>query len=95
MTPQSIIGYEFVHKVGDHGYRAKVTDFFEEQKKFIISLGDGNKEELISYNEMVDAVNRQMGEDDAAENDPHDVLWELEHIDSNTLNRAFQSRNAL
>ena len=39
--PQNMIGYEFIHNIEGHGYRAKVTDYFEHQKKFMISLGDG------------------------------------------------------
>ena len=54
--PQSLIGYEFIHNVDGHGYRAKVTDCFEDQKKFMVALGDGSKDEIVSYNEMIDVV---------------------------------------
>ena len=76
--PLSVIGYEFIHEQDGHGYRAKVTDYFEDQKKFMISLGDGAKDEIISYNEMIDAVNRRM--DDSNGTESHETLWFLDSV---------------
>ena len=75
-NPQEMIGYEFVHNIEGHGYRAKVVDYFEHEKKFMISLGDGAKEDIVSYSEIIDAVNKRLGDDDG--DDPHEVLWFLD-----------------
>ena len=84
--PQALIGYEFIHQKDGHGYRAKVTDYFENQKKFMIALGDGNMDEIVSYNEMIDAVNKRLGENKEPGNDAHEVLWFLESIVDHKLN---------
>ena len=77
-NPQEMIGYEFIHNIEGHGYRAKVTDYFEHEKKFMISLGDGAKEDIVTYSEIIDAVNKRLGDDDG--DDPNEVLWFLECI---------------
>lgn len=77
-NPQEMIGYEFVHDIKGNKYRAKVTDYFEHQKKFMVSLGDGAKEDIVSYSELIDAVNKRLGDDD--DTDPSEVLWFLESI---------------
>ena len=56
IEPESLIGYELIHKIDENGYRAKVVEYFLDQKKYMISIGDGNMESIISYNEMIDAV---------------------------------------
>ena len=75
-NPHDMIGYEFVHDIGGNKYRAKVTDFFEHEKKFMISLGDGNQEDIVSYSELIDVVNNRLGDDEG--NDPSEVLWFLD-----------------
>jgi hypothetical protein len=81
IDPHSIIGYEFVHKIGEHGCRAKVTECLEEEKKCIVSIGDGNMEEILACNEMMDAINKRM--DDAPEDS--EQLWFFESIADHKL----------
>jgi len=73
IVPESLIGYEFIHKIDENGFRAKVVKYFPDQKKHMMSLGDVNMASIVSYNEMIDAVNRKVEN----ENDEHDALWLL------------------
>ena len=50
----------------------------------MISIGDGNLDNIISYNEMIDVVNKRM--EDENENDPHETLWLLDSLVDYRLN---------
>ena len=83
INPLDLVGYEFVHKLGEHGYRAKVTEYFEDQNKYLISIGDGSKEEIMSYNEMIDAVNKRLDDEYL---DDHERLWIIDEIVDHRVN---------
>ena len=52
----------------------------------MIGLGDGSRDEIISYNEMIDVVNKRMGAADS-DADPHEVLWFLDSLVDHRLNK--------
>jgi len=81
---QSLLNYEFIHHIGPHGYRAKVTEHYEDQDKHLISIGNGNKEEIVTYNHMLDVVNKRLEE--VEDKDAHETLWFLENIVGHRLN---------
>jgi len=60
IEPESLIGYKFIRKIDENGYRARIIWHFPDQKKYMISLGAGNMESIISYNEMIDAAKKRM-----------------------------------
>ena len=60
--PYNMVGYEFVHDKDGNQHRAKVTDYFKDQDKHMISLCDGYLEEIVSYSQIIDAVNKRMGD---------------------------------
>ena len=84
IDPQSLLNYEFIHKIGPHGYRAKVTEYYQDQDKYLISIGNGNKEEIVTYNHMLDVVNKRLEE--VEDKDAHETLWFLENIVGHRLN---------
>jgi len=82
IEPESLIGYEFIHKIDENGCRAKAIECFPDQKKHMTSIGDGNMESIVSCNEMIDAVNKRM----ESENDEHDALWFMDSLVDHRLN---------
>ena len=83
-TPQELIGQTFTHDIGDgKAYKAKVVRQImdkeaedRKQVKFLIEIGDGELEELISYHELADIIEKQ--EED--ELNPLDKVWTFKAI---------------
>jgi len=84
IDPQSLLNYEFIHHIGPHGYMAKVTEYYQDQDKYLISIGNGNKEEIVTYNHMLDVINKRLEE--VEDKDAHETLWFLENIVRHRLN---------
>jgi len=79
---QSLLNSEFIHHIGPHGYRAKVTECYQDQDKHLISIGNGNKEEIVTCDHMLDVINKRLEE--VEDKDAHDTLWFLELLDTDS-----------
>ena len=85
LTPEELVGLTFLRKQEDGSViRAKVEkkirdrDAENHQKiKFLISLGEGELEELIAYNELSDLIEKQRAEELANPNDVYHALREI------------------
>jgi len=84
IDPQSLLNYEFIHHIGPHGYRAKVTECYQDQDKYLISIVNGNKEEIVTYTHMLDVINKRLEE--VEDKDAPETLWFLENIVGHRLN---------
>ena len=80
---EELIGMSFVHQHDGHDYRAKVIckvldrDAHDHQEiKFLLSLGDGELEELIAYNKLSDLISEQ----DHATSDGHTDLFGFDRL---------------
>ena len=75
-APDKLIGMTVLKKVDDDIVQAKVVRQIidhdadnHQQIKFLLSLGDGESEEIISYNELSDLVNKSMQAGESGEQD--------------------------
>jgi len=84
IDPQSLLNYGFIHHIGPHGYRAKLTEYYQDQDKYLISTGNGNKDKIVTYNHMLDVINKRLEE--VEDKDAHETLWFLENIVGHRLN---------
>ena len=82
-SPEELISMSFVRQHDGHDYLAKVIckildqDACDHQEiKFLLSLGDGELEELIAYNKLSDLSSEQ----DQAANDGHTDLFGLDRL---------------
>ena len=82
-SPDELIGMSFVRQHDGHDYHAKVIrkvldrDARDHQEiKFLLSLGDGELEELIAYNKLSDLISEQ----DQAANDGHTELFGFDRL---------------
>ena len=82
-SPEELIGMSFVHQHDGHDYHAKVIrkvldrDARDHQEiKFLLSLGDGELEELIAYNKLSDLISEQ----DQALTDGHTDLFGFDRL---------------
>ena len=76
--PDKLLGMTVLRKIDDDLLRAKVVQKImdhdaknHQQIKFLLSLGDGELEEIISHNELSDLVNESMA---AKESGKHDFI---------------------
>ena len=86
-SPKELLGLSFLHDNEDgQTVRAKVVQQIMDQDatnhkdlKFLLSLGDGELEEIISYNELSDLVTEQCSQPLDADNDMFGFTGVLDH----------------
>ena len=54
VDPNDLLGFTFTHSQDDGEYKAKVIEHLEDVDAFLLSLGDGDREDIITYNDLVD-----------------------------------------
>jgi len=84
IDPQSLLSCEFVHHIAPHGRRAKVTECHQDQDKHLIRIGNGNEEETVTCDHMLDVINKRMEE--VKDKDAHETQWFLENVVGHRLN---------
>ena len=55
VDPDELIGFTFIKQQDDGEYKAEVIEQIEDSDKFLLSLGDGEREDIIEYNDLIDA----------------------------------------
>ncbi|HEY9708217.1 MAG TPA: hypothetical protein V6D48_08435 [Oculatellaceae cyanobacterium] len=81
IDPKNIIGFEFVKTHNGFPHKAKVIEELEEPGKFLVALGDGEREEIMEYNEIMNFVEDQLS------NDEEDQIWTFEAILNHRKNK--------
>ena len=56
IDPENMIGFQFVKEHNGFPHKAKVIEEMEELGKFLVAIGDGDREEIIEYNEIMNFV---------------------------------------
>ena len=74
IDPLNIIGYQFVKTHNGFPHKAKVIEALEDGTKYLVALGDGDREEIMTYNDILNLVEAQVSE----EEDDH--AWSFEAI---------------
>ena len=76
IDPSELLGHNFLHTHQDSPYKATVVDITDDNK-FVVALGDGEHEEIMTYNELMDAMEAVTSpSDDDAENQ----VWTFETV---------------
>ena len=73
-APKDIVGFQFIKKHNGFPHKAKVIETMDEGDKFLVSLGDGEREEIITYNEILGLVEAQLDQDEGKQ------TWTFESI---------------
>ena len=66
VNPADILGKKFIKQVNGHPHKAEVVETLENGK-FLVKIGDGDREDIMAYNEILDHFEKS--QDDAAEDD--------------------------
>ena len=78
IDPDKILGYKFIRKQKDGDYKAKVVKVLEDSNEFLLSLGDGEREEIIGYNDMLEEY--IAGEEDVEDDYDGKTSWMYDDI---------------
>ncbi|MGH7974356.1 MAG: reverse transcriptase domain-containing protein [bacterium] len=62
VNPKDLVGYRFITEVRGDPFAARVVERLEDDK-YRVELGDGEREEIMVYNELVNLVERHITED--------------------------------
>jgi hypothetical protein len=77
IDPDDLSGYHFVKEVNGDQYRAEVIGRLEDTDKFRLQIGEeGNREELIEYNDLLEAIERDLNDSP----DDGERLWTFSDI---------------
>ncbi|HEY9706866.1 MAG TPA: reverse transcriptase domain-containing protein, partial [Oculatellaceae cyanobacterium] len=74
IQPEHIVGLQFIKNHNGFPHRAKVTEQMEDGSKYLVALGDGEREEILTYNEIMDYVETQLAQD------PDDQAWTFDEV---------------
>ncbi len=63
IDPNQIMGKQFIKNVHGNPHKAKVIEELEEGK-YLVKIGDGEREEILTYNEILDYIDTKENEED-------------------------------
>ena len=75
-----LMGYQFTHKGNDGDYKAIVKEHLEDEDKFVIALGDGERNEVITYNDLLDKYWKNESIDKQYDEHDGERSWTFEDI---------------
>ena len=61
--PLKIVGKKFIKEYKGFPHQAQVLEPMEDGTKLLISLGEGEREEIMTYHEIMDLVDSQLDKD--------------------------------
>ena len=62
MDPADIIGTKFIKEIHGHPHKCKVTEALDDTK-YLVKVGDGQQEEILTYNEILNQQDQQENTD--------------------------------
>ena len=74
IIPENIVGYQFIKEHNNTPHRAKVIETLDDGAKYLVQIGDGDREEILTYNEIVNLVENQFQEDEEQQ------IWSFEDV---------------
>ena len=69
------MGYQFIKEHNKFPHKAKVIEALEDGTKYIVQLGDGDREEILTYNEIIALAESQIQDNE------EDKIWSFESIE--------------
>ena len=76
LSPDNLLSTMFVIQQGGDNYCAKVVDKIDnELDKYLVKIGDSGREEILKYNDLIHAM-----EKDAEKDDPEVKRWIFKEI---------------
>ena len=72
--PLEIVGKKFIKTHNGFPHQAKVLEPMYDGSKFLVALGDGEREEIMTYHEIMDLVETKLDEENDAQ------AWSFETI---------------
>ena len=84
IDPENMIEFQSVQEHNDFLHKAKVIEKMEEPGKFLVAIGDGDREEIMEYNEIMNFVEDQIS------NEEDDQAWTFEAILDHRKNKNGQ-----
>jgi hypothetical protein len=84
VDPQSLIGSILRMEHLGSKYRARV-DIMDDDVNFLLKLGDGEREELMNYHDLMQIIYREMSEDEENDGDP---MWTFSSIADHRKKRS-------
>ena len=71
--PMDIVGKTFIKTHNGFPHKAEVLKPMEDGSKFLVALGDGEREEILTYNDIMNLCEDQLDED-------NDQVWSFEAV---------------
>ncbi|MGH3054678.1 MAG: hypothetical protein ACRDL7_06840, partial [Gaiellaceae bacterium] len=75
VDPKDLVGYRFITDFWGDNYAAHVVENIDDVR-FRVELGDGQREEIMLYNDLIGHVNNQITDDP----DDADKVWMFDEI---------------
>ena len=72
--PLEIVGNEFIKEHNGFPHQAQVLEPMEDGTKFLVALGKGEREEIMTYHDIMDIVDSQLDKDN------ENQAWSFETI---------------
>ena len=60
IDPNNIVGFQFIKEHNEFPLKAKVLESLDNGSKYLVALGDGDQEEILTYNEIMELVNNEL-----------------------------------
>src|SRR5215210_256288 len=60
VDPQHLIGFQFTKNHNEFPHKAHAIEQLEDKTKYLVSLGDGGREEIMTYNDIMNLVEDQL-----------------------------------
>ena len=74
VDPENMVGFQFVKEHNGFPHKARVLQEMEEPGKYLVAIGDGDREEIMEYNDIMNFVEEQLTQDE------EDQAWTFEAI---------------
>lgn len=74
IDPLNIIAFQFVKTHNGFPHQAKVIEPLEDGTKYLVAIGEGDREEIMAYIDILNHVENLLSEDD------NDHAWSFEAI---------------
>ena len=82
VDPNNIVGFQFVKEHNGFPHRAKVIEPLDEGAKYLFALNDGEREEILTYIEILDYIETEM------QQDQDDQAWTFDNITDHRKNKS-------
>ena len=74
LTPNNNVRYQFIKEHNNFPHKAKVIEALDNGTKYLVEIGDGDREEVLTYNEIVNMTESQLQDNE------EDQIWSFEEV---------------